>query len=209
MKKVWMAGILLAGSLSAAAVGVRIWHVNQDIALPEIRESEIGERVALLDNYFLEEYEICEGYELRVDDAELLPVEEYLEKHGLSDKETWEREHEMTLPDQVYDLTLTFFNTNTEETECGIDLYNYALCAADYTIPFCDALYAEVNSDKAGGSPMFSLRPDSEATLFVPYGVFFSGNGSYLDERALDSRNLYYVVSLYPVQNQIRIRTRI
>ncbi len=206
MKKLKILGILLAVILPAVVLGIRIRHVNQGIVLPEIRESEIGERIALHDNYFLEEYEICEGYELRVDDAELLPVEEYLEKYGLSDKETWEREHEVTLPDQVYDLTLTFFNTNTEETECGIDLYNYALCAVDYTIPFCEALYAEVNSDKAGGSPMFSLRPDSEAEISVPYGIFFSENISYLDERAITGRELYYVVSLYPVQNQIRIK---
>lgn len=203
MKK--RAGILLVMVLSVILTGMRIWRVNQGIVMPEKREWRIGEIVPLADNYFLEEFEICEGYEVCVDEAKLLRVEDYLEKYGAPDRASWERENGVTLPEYVYDVTLTFYNTNKTETEGGIDLFNYVLCATDFTIPFCEELYATINCEKAGGSPMFSLRPDSEMTFSVPYGVFLSERSSYLNEKVLSERELYYVVSLYPVENRIRI----
>lgn len=205
MKKI---GIILSASVIAGILGLRIWQVNKNVEPPEVKNWQIGEMVPLEKNYFLEEYEICDGYEIRVNRAELLTYEEFLKRYSSEDSKKFIYSDDIMKPNYIYDINVTFRNTNKEALETGIDLGNYYLCATDYFLQVTSELYALANSEKRNTSLRFSLLPESELDFQLPFGIWTEAEGAYLTMDALEQRNLYLLASLYPVQNQILIHKK-
>lgn len=201
--------IFLSIILLGIIVGFRIWDVNHQIELPEVETYEIGEFVDLGSNIFLEEYEAANGYQVRVNSATLVTFEEFLEKHSLNADEVIKVEGNMDkLPDYIYDLNVTFVNTNVRENGCGINLENYCIYANNFSISIDAELYSFANEEKKSTSMMFSLQPESELDFCLPFAVVTSANNSYLSKEILQEQDLYLYVSLYPVQNQIKIYSK-
>lgn len=200
MKK---ASIIFVSIIVAIFLSVRIYVVNKDICLPTVKEWQIGEWVPMEDNYFLEEYEICNGYEIRVNEAELLTCDEFLEKYSCDKEEIMQ--DGKPLPDMVYDINVTIRNVDQENTDCGLDLSNNDLYAVDFTLSVHSDLYALANAEKKNTTTMFSLQPGSELDFQIPYGIATTTRRAYLTVDVLEQRDLYLLLSLYPVQNQVLI----
>lgn len=200
MKK---ASIIFVGIIVAFLLGEKIYAVNKVVCLPTVKEWQIGEWVPMEDNYFLEEYEICNGYEIRVNEAELLTCDEFLEKYFCDQEEIMQ--DGKLLPDMVYDVSVTVRNVNQEDADCGLDLSNNDLFATDFTLRVHPDLYALANAEKKNTTTMFSLQPESELDFQIPYGIATTAEHAYLTPDVLEERDLYLLISLYPVQNQVLI----
>ncbi len=196
----------IAACIAVIALSARIYKVNQDVSLPPVKEWQIGEWVPMEDNYFMEEYEICNGYEIRVDGAEVLTCDEFLRKYN-RDMETVLQDGAL-LPDMVYDISVTIRNTNRQETDCGLDLSNNALYASDFVLSINPELYEIANAENNIATLMFRLQPMSELEFHLPYGIAISAKSAYLKEDAVKERDMYLLLSLYPVQNQVVIHKR-
>ena len=201
-------GIFFLGSLfiTGLFLTMRIYKVNQEIAYPEVVTWMPGEEVDLDKNYFYDTYEICEGYSVCVNDVQLLTCEEFVRKYGCGDSEIKKiTDYCSVFPDMVYDVSITVKNKNKERQETGINFYDYNIYSKDYILSIDSYLYELANAEKKNQSPMFSLRPESELTFNLPYGVSTNSSVSYLSEDVLRKSRVYLLVSMYPIQNQILI----
>lgn len=191
-------------------IGLRIYILNKKVEYPKTVIWKIGEEVNLERNYFYDIFEICEGYSVCVNEAELLEYDDFRKKyHYGEDEEKKFSQFNYRFPDMVYDVTVTIKNKNKETKETGINFYNYNLCASDYILSVDSYLYELANAEKKSQSMMISLQPESELVFHLPYSIEIDSPDSYLDKNALQTEDLYLLLSMYPVQNQILISREI
>lgn len=207
MKKILLFAI---GGILSVLLAFRIRQVNHGIILPKIESYEIGEAAELEENFFNYEYEICDGYSVRVNHAELLTYADFLKKHNyveMGEKPLIPRDSKI-FPDMVYDLHVTIRNNNTEANDSGVDLGNYSLYAKDFSLQLETPLYVAVNPQVEGGTIAFQLKPESEMDFNLPFGIPLYSNYAYLSEKIIREKELYLILSLYPVQKQVVIRNQ-
>lgn len=208
MKKI---AIFLTTCTLLTGLGIRIWFVNKEVDLPPIHTFSTGEEVPIGDNIFLDGFENMDGYTVRVNQAEIIPYQEFLEKHSYLDNERNPlfEEDELFYPEMVYDLNLTIRNTNKTEDlaeHSGINFINYHLIGTDFSMQISEMLYLVANPDlEVGMSEGFRLRPESEMEFNLPFFFAPSANMFPIQTEAVRNDQVYLVVSLYPVVNRILI----
>jgi hypothetical protein len=183
----------------------RIWWLNTNAEQTQQIIWECGEFVDLKDNYFVDEYEIADGYRVRVNSYSVETYLEFLQRYAGEEAESLLVTSDYQAGDMVLTLNATFQNTNSFAQDIGIDLYNYCLYGTDYSLLLDDFLYSMSNAEKKSTSTMFSLQPDSELDFQLPYVIDITSKYSYLTMQDMQKEPLYLTVSLYPVENRITI----
>ncbi|HHU18990.1 MAG TPA: DUF5028 domain-containing protein [Bacilli bacterium] len=192
-------------------IGFRIWHVNQAVDLPPVNNYTIGEEVAIGDNVFLDNFENMKGYSVIVNQAEILPYEDFLEKYNYIDDEEAPlfEEGDTFYPEMVYDLNITVKNTNQTEDpmeHSGINFLHYNLYGTDLVLQISNMLYLVANPElEYGVTDGFRLRPNSEMDFNLPYFYSPSDIVQPIQTKAIERDQVYLVVSMHPVVNRILI----
>lgn len=209
MKKGKIPWLLIVPAL-LVTLTVRIWYVNRGKEYPEVITYQMGEEVALRDTIFYDSYENREDYTITVNSAEILSYDEFLAKYEYIENpdEPLYLEGDMTFPEMVYDIELTVRNTNTEESEAGVDFFPFTLYAKDYYMQNSGPLFAISNPTLQDGSMSFRLRPGTQMDFHLPFG--FAPSAKILPIQVEEAREdeIYLVVSYYPKQLQIQIREK-
>lgn len=164
MKK--KAAVLILAILIVAAWTVRFLHINSDTKDAKIEVHDMGETVAIEDNYFTESIEMMNGYEVTVNEAEVLELDEYLERYGIKEEDI-EDDFIREKVKRVYDVHLTI--RNKDNTEGGIYFPDYILQGIDQYTSINYELYKLSNPEVAGGEMSIALVTDSEMNFHLPF----------------------------------------
>ena len=196
--------VLIVLVLVAAAVGfgLRIWWVNAIAFNIPVEEYSMGEWVSY-DGCFLDmaEYEMNDGYSVRVDVAEVMSEREYVERYGVH--EYWVSE-----PSDLHDklvLTITIKNEGNTDEMPAINLIS------TYVIPPGKSRAIHTNLDlwvvseptlgKENVPFYFAISPDTEYTIHLPFDYLgFDGKPALITDDRF-TLNL----SSSPIKKQVAI----
>lgn len=192
--------ICLAVLVCLSGIGIRIWYVNKDLRDWVEKVYPMGEMVPYEDDYFYHSDEIRDSYEIGVMSARIMTTEDYLKEHGLTKTEVWGEMDEG--PKFIIDVEVKIRNNATEENDQYIDSLSTHLFAGgdDFlrSKELLDCIYPQL----AAGTFGFRVRPNTEATLHIPFSVLQWQPTSI--ER-IKSQDLYLVLSAYPTKKMIKI----
>lgn len=195
------APLCLAAVLCIGA-GLRIWAVNYNRPDVETVIYPMREVVDLGDDYFYNPDDNRSDYDIEVLSAEVLPVEEYLEKYGLTREEVWGEDE--VLASTVYDVEIWLRNNNTdpENDTQYIDLLNMQLTTNrdiyQVNAELLWGLYPQLDKSTYA----FRVAPGTETTIHLPYTDLKSMRLS-IDE--IKNRDTYLYLSMYPTKRMIEI----
>ncbi|MFD2655606.1 DUF5028 domain-containing protein [Gracilibacillus thailandensis] len=205
--------ILLLCLAFIIGVGIRIWYVNKDVELPPVHTFKMGEEVAIEDNIFLDDFENMDGYTVTVNNAEIISYDAYLAKYEYQDDpdNPLFAEDDFLFPEMVYDVEVTIKNTNKTDNpreHSGINFINYYLIGTDFELQISDQLYRVANPDlETGLTDGFRLRPETEMDFRLPFYFSPSAIVGPIQVKDITSDQVYLVVSLYPIVNQILVES--
>lgn len=182
-------GVLLV--LLTFAYVVRYKAINQEIQEAPIEEYHMGEEVEMQKNILINY--TMEGYSIKVNQAEVLSYESFLNKYQAKDEYSYP-------PDKVYDVEVTLKNNNADK-ETGINLTEFyvqglAVCAGVET-NLCDIANPDLD-----GAYAIALRENSEMTIHLPFGLYEESFRRNIWED-LEDFDMYLVATLYPVKKVI------
>lgn len=195
------APLCLAAVLCIGA-GLRIWAVNYNRPDVETVIYPMREVVDLGDDYFYNPDDNRSDYDIEVLSAEVLPVDEYLEKYGLTREEVWGEDE--VLASTVYDVEIWLRNNNTdpENDTQYIDLLNMQLTTNrdiyQVNAELLWGLYPQLDKSTYA----FRVAPGTETTIHLPYTDLKSMRLS-IDE--IKNRDTYLYLSMYPTKRMIEI----
>ena len=157
--------ILLVVTLTATW-GVRFYIVNKDINPPIIQVFQKGVEVPIEKDFFYYSSEDMDGYTVTVLDADLVPVEEFLQDYDAGDQ----AELLGNFTDFIYVVRVSIANQyNPFVGEKGINAGGYFLIGTDYVLSLDDTCYQLANPDMPGTS--FSLELETSMELILPFTV--------------------------------------
>ena len=185
--------ILIVILLLAFAYAGRIRYVNRQLRDAPVQEFQTGEMVEFEKDILINE--TMEGYSIRVDRAEILDYEDFLEKYDAEDEYVY-------VPDKVYDVEVTLKNTDADEGT-GISLLEFYVQGP--------AIVCGLNADLLGvanpqldGAYAIALRDNSELVLHLPFEL----HEAYFKETTwdrLEDVDMNLVATLYPVKKVIAL----
>ena len=110
--------ICLAVLVCLSGVVVRIWYVNKDREERVIKIYPMGEMAPFEDDFYYRSDEIRDQYEIRVNSAIAMPVEEYLKSKGLTKEEVWPDVNNIT---DILDVNVTIRNNTSSDVDVEDD----------------------------------------------------------------------------------------
>ncbi len=163
MKKIILI-TLIAGL--AIAWGIRFYTVNQNIDTPIVQTFPKNVEVPVGKDFFVNSDEDMDGYTVTVLDAELMSVDEFLQRYNAKEQ----AEILGTFTDYIYAVRVSVGNQdNAFVDEKGIALGLYHLKGTDYVLSLEDICYQAANPDMPGTS--FSLRQGTSMEMLLPFSV--------------------------------------
>ena len=190
---------ILLISLTAVLIiawGARFYIVNKDIDTSIVQLFPKGTEVPIEKDFFINSDEDMDGYTVTVLDAELMSVEDFLQRYHA------EEQTEMlgNFTDYIYTVRVSVGNhDNPFLNEKGINLQYYYLEGTDYVLSLEDICYQIANPDMPGTS--FSLRQETSMELVLPFSVMSSQTSR---KHVLEDAPKL-LVSLYPHQKLIEL----
>lgn len=185
-------------------IGLRIYKVNTECEKPVVRVFEQGETAAVGNNYAYSVLEQTEGYEFVVQGGTVVTLTEFLDYYGESPHYLKEQRASTYEPRYVYILKVLIRNVNNQN-EKGFNLMDTPLIADNVQLQVNPDLY-ELMYPKFGYAYAFMLRPGTEMVLYFPYTAA-AGTDEYCDYDFYNNRKLYFVISWYPEEIRMRVRT--
>lgn len=183
-------------------VGLRIWAVNYNRPEVETVIYPMGEVIDIGDDYFHTPDDVYSDYDVKVLSAEVLPVDEYLEKYGLTREEVWG--DASVYATTIYEVELWLRNNSKVENNTqGINLVNINLFndqGDDYQIShelMC-AFYPQLDPSSLG----FAIQPGTEYTVHLPYHAL---DWMRLSAEEIKKRDTYLCLSMYPTKRMVEI----
>ncbi len=173
--------------------------VNATCERQVIKEYEIGDIVPFGQNYYEDEYEIIDGYELQVISANVYKYEDYLSLMSISgDENAFHSKY-------IYDLEICFYNLD-QEGERGINLISTYLASYDNRLAINIDLLTEIYP-QLGYSPMeFRIRPGTSMVMHIPFQMEPVSSFYVQDEEVYFYNNDFYLnVTQYPEKQIVRI----
>lgn len=178
------------------AYGYRYQTVNAQIKNPEIKEYNMGEQVEFRDD-FLINYTM-KGYALKVEQAEVLTYEQFLDKYNADDEYSY-------VPDKIYDVEITLENIDAQD-DSGVNLSEFyiqgvAVCAG-IDINLCD-----VANPNFGGAYQIALRKGTDMTVHMPFALY---EENFREDiwRKLDEFDMDFVATLYPTKKIVHLQNK-
>lgn len=205
-RKVLAIGLCL---VCAAAIGARIWWVNEtSFSVPQERYAT-GEWVSFDGSFLTTNDEKNDGYSMRVDGAEIMSEQEYIDRYDVNG--IW-KENELTSDPSDVDclavLTITVKNEGNDNSEgFAINLSATSLVASDnidFLVPQLDFWgTSEPKITSADDIPLvFNIKPDTEYTIHMPFTL---GRDIYMDKREVKEGSYYLYVTRGPVMKLVEV----
>ena len=182
--------------LLATGWGIRFYFVNKDVNKPIIQVFQKGTEVPVGKDFFDRSDEDMDGYTVTVLDAELMSLDDFLQKYKAEEHRT-----ELgVFTDYIYTVRVSISNQDNKFTnEKGISLVSYVLQGTDYILSLEQMSYQYANPDMPGAS--FSLRQGTSMELLLPFEIM-SSLTSY-EHILSDPPKLQ--ISQYPHQKMLRL----
>lgn len=199
---VCVAVLVLAG---LCGVGLRIYKVNEECEKPVVRVFEQGETAARGYNYAETNHEGGNGYEFIVQGGTITTPDEILEYYGKDPGYYKEKGGSAFKPTYVYMLKVLIRNVN-EQNQKGVQLLSTPLIADNVQL-MVNHVLLEIMYPTFGEYYGFAVRPGSETVLYLPFAASNSTYDEYCDYDFYTKRKLYYVISWYPEEIRMRVRT--
>lgn len=201
MKKKWIVISVVSVILFGAWL-VGVIRLNVAAEKPQKEVYQVGERVYYGNNYFEYSSEIMDGYSLEVLSAKVYEYDAYLEKMGIETDPTtaWHAEY-------VFDLEIRFYNSGGTDGKGGVPFISTYLASTDNRLAvnseLVGAMYPQLGEDPYG----FSIRPETEMVLHLPYQMEWVPWLYVGDEKEyLEKTDFYLNVTQYPVKQLVFIR---
>lgn len=197
MKK-WKITGVIAAVLLLAVIGVCIYRANKDIPLAEKQYYKIGDTVAFDKDILVSGESPMDGYSIRIDSAEVLDLDEFLEKYNGSPDDFL-----MEPPEKVYDLTVTLSNDDNEGG--GLILYEFYLQNKAAIAGFNLDCYKIANAKKGYREAGVAVRPGTSVTFQVPFTLYENLFNRQTWEN-IEEYPMYLTASLYPHKKMIWLK---
>lgn len=197
--------ILLAVLVCLSGVVVRIWYVNQGREERVIKIYPMGEMAPFEDDFYHLSGEIREKYEIRVNSATVMPVEEYLKSKGLTMEEVWPEGNNIT---DILDVNITIRNNTSPDVDVENDKQFFDYFNADienegnsYQVDseLLWTLYPQINQGMFG----FKIKPGTEYTMHLPYRVL---DWQRTDSEKIKNSKNYMRMSQYPTKKLLEVK---
>lgn len=193
MKKILVISLAI---VLMVAWGVRFYLVNQNIDIPIVQIFSKGVEVPIEKDFFYNSDEDMDGYTITVLNAELVSVEDFLQRYNASEQ----AEILGNYTDYIYTVRISVENQNNSFTdEKGIALGLYHLKGTDYVLSLEDTCYQIANPDMPGTS--FSLKQGTSMELILPFNVM----SSQTSQKHVLNDPPKLQISLYPHQKLIEL----
>ncbi len=180
----------------AAVWGFRFHAVNQSIEQVPVKIYKMGEPAPYEKDFFHYADENLDGYVLTVKSAKLITYKAFVELHGQT--EDFIPKDEIH-PTYIYDIEVYIQNRKTEDDMQGIDLVNSRLVCENASMQVNDRLFGLLYPHLEGQMG-FSLKPNSDMTVHLPYAEYKEKN-----RETILSRNYYFLMSMYPTKKMIEV----
>ena len=184
------------------AMGLRIWYVNQNLTDLPCVTYPMGETVDIGQDYFYNSDDIYDDYSITVLSSEVMPLEEYLEKHSLTREEVFGDDE--ILCSTIYDLEVCLRNNNTdvENDEQFLPLLEMRLLTDTDTYPISHellwAMYPQLDQSTFG----FRIYPGTEMVMHLPFSDLSWMN---LTTEEIKEKDTYWLLSMYPTERRIQV----
>lgn len=197
--------ICLAVLVCLSGIVVRIWYVNKDREERVIKIYPMGEMAPFEDDFYHLSGEIRDQYEIRVNWAIAMPVEEYLKSKGLTKEEVWPDVNNIT---DILDVNVTIRNNTSsdvdvEDDEQFFDFFNAEIEneGNSYQVDseLLWTLYPQINQGMFG----FKIKPGTEYTMHLPYRVL---DWQMTDSEKIKNSKNYMRMSQYPTKKLLEIK---
>lgn len=188
--------IIFAILILSIGWGIRFYIVNKDVDAPVIQVYSKGKEVPIGKDFFNYASEDMDGYTVTVLGAELLPVDDFLQKYNAENQ----AEDLGIFTDYIYTVRILVANRHNQYNgEKGVALQQYVLQGTDYVLSLEDTCYQIANSDMPGTS--FSLREGTSMEMLLTFDVI--SKITSIQHLLDDSPKL--MITQYPHQKMIDI----
>lgn len=171
--------------------------VNAEIKPTPTKIYQMNEAAPYEKDFFHYLDENRNGYEITVKSAKLMSYKEFVEQHGQTEDYIPENEIQ---PKYIYDVEVYVKNSNTEDDMAkGIELINTRLVSTNASMQVNDRLFGLLYPHLEGQMG-FSLKPNSDMTLHLPYAEYEENN-----RETILSRDYYFLMSMYPTKKMIAL----
>ena len=194
--------ICLAAIICLSGIGGRIWYINMDREDTVTEIYPMGEMVSFEDDYFYNSDELRDQYEVCANSAVVMPVKEYLDSVGLTEKEVWPDGNSLVTDILSVEVTIRNNNTDIENDNQYFDLFNTNIMSQgdNYQMEhdILWAMYPQLDQSTFG----FRIAPGTEYTITLPFRVL---NWQRTNSEKIKQKENYLLLSMYPVKKMIRI----
>ena len=180
-----------------AVWGFRFHTVNAETKPTPVKVYKMGEPAPYEKDFFHFADEGLEGYVLTVKSAKLMTYKDFVELHGQT--EDFIPKNEIR-PTYVYDVEVYIQNHKTEDKMKGIDLVNSRLVSANASMQVNSRLFGLLYPH-LDGNMVFSLNPNSDMTMHLPYAEY-----EETSKEKLLSRDYSLLMTMYPTKKMIEIK---
>lgn len=173
--------LIAACALAFIAVGARIAWVNAQAVVIPAEHYAMGEWVDLSGTYFNEaKSEPKDGYSMRVNSAEAMTIEEYVQRYGKGGEATGSYVAKET--DREALVVLEYEVKNEGNDQGGIILFQHKLVPErkNGEYGYIDELWWLAEPQMKDAPGQFSLKKDSTYTTSIPFAI--QGKPDYLQK---------------------------
>ena len=199
--------IIIIASAIILVLLIVLWIVQFNItnskAIPQLVEYyEPGDFVEVGDNFYIDGFEMMDGYSYRVNGAKSVKFDEYLKLIG--HEELLENRSKETIPEKIILLDITLKNSGNTDGNVFVlkySLYSGSLCmSADFQ------LWSMID-ERFTGNAYIKLLENSEADMIIPFIPMEINTVTMGDEvnRRINEEDFYFCICEFPVRKMIRV----
>lgn len=165
--------VIICGCI-IAAYGIRFYYLNSSVPVSNTKSFQKGEEVPFEKDYTISADERIDGYTVKVLESKILPVKEFYTKYNLMDTTLLED----VFTKYYYLVKVSFANKDNQSgTKSGVNLTQIVLAGTNYYMVVDSQVLSLLNPDLPGMG--FSLRPNSNKEVYLPYAVIPSTHTDY------------------------------
>lgn len=185
--------------------GMRFLYLNINTNRPEIEIYQQGEFVEYGDNFFYRSSsEQRNGYSIKVVDAKLMRMEDYLKNIGLSYSDYLKMIEDSSGFEKEYVVDVQIIIKNTNNTVGNFDRLDTRIHGINFCLS-CEDILFDYMYPNLKDSYGFKVRENTEYKINIPYCPE-AVDIKTCNEKYLMGNNLYLNISQYPVKKMIKLQ---